>query len=457
MYNTFSGMIDFFQYLCAFVLTLSLLVVFHEFGHFWVARAFGVKVLRFSVGFGKPLWLTHFGPDNTEFVIAAVPLGGYVKMLDEREGDVAGDELGRAFNRQPIAVRTAIVVAGPLFNFIFAVFAFWGMFVIGLSGLKPVVGEVRTGSIAQLAGVVEGLEITAVDSRPTKIWTTVVDALVEAVIDGRKATIRVREDDMERSLTLNLTSLSIDALGERDLLGTIGVGVKRYRLPPVVGKVQSGLPADRAGMMAGDRIVAADGQAVEDWQQWIDMVRAHPMRTMAVTIERNNHTLTLALTPDSRASDDGITGFIGAANQLLEDMFARESYAMAPAFLKGVGKTWDMSWLTLRMIGRMITGQASVKNLSGPISIAQYAGRSAERGMATFLWFLGVVSVSLGVLNLLPIPLLDGGHLLYYAVELLTGGAVSESLQAIGQQIGVALLLGLTILVFYNDIVRLIG
>ena len=451
-------MSNFFEYLCAFIITISVLVVFHEFGHFLAARIFGVKVLRFSVGFGKPLWLKQFGKDNTELVVAAVPLGGYVKMLDEREGTVASHELDRTFNRQPLAVRTAIVVAGPAFNFIFAVVAFWVMFLIGVSGLKPIVGEVRTDSMAAAAGLVEGVEITAVEGRQTKTWTTVVDALVDAVVDGGEVILSTRENGVERSLILDLTALSIDDLGTGDLLKTIGISVRKYHLPAVIGDVQSGWPADRAGLIAGDRIVSTDGQAIADWGQWIEAVRARPTQMMKVIVERGDLMLTLALTPAHKVNDDGsVIGFIGAANQPPEGLFAKESYATGPALLKGVVKTWDMSWLTLRMISRIITGQASIKNLSGPISIAQYAGLSAARGFAVFLWFLGVVSVSLGVLNLLPIPLLDGGHLLYYMIEFISGESVSESAQAMGQQIGMALLLGLTILVFYNDIARLTG
>jgi regulator of sigma E protease len=454
-------MMDFFQYLFAFIFALGILITFHEFGHFCIAQKCGVKILRFSVGFGKPLWSRRIGKDQFELVIAAIPLGGYVKMLDEREGKVAESELDRAFNRKPLSQRTAIVLAGPVFNFIFAIVAFWFMFMIGLTGLKPIVGEVEMGSIAQQAGLNEGVEIIAVDSRETKTWVMVVDAFVNRIIDGGKVDIKIRDNSITRILSIDFEGLSIDDLAEQGLLNKLGITPKKYKVPAIVGDIHSGLPAHEAGLIAGDLIIAANGEIIEDWVQWVKYVQARPKHKIVIDIKRGNENLVLDLTPDEKIRDDGSTiGFIGAANQPIQhidEVFGKESYTFIPAFLKGVERTWDMSWLTLRMLGKMMTGQASVKNLSGPISIAQYAGDSAQGGVASFLWFLGIVSVSLGVLNLLPIPLLDGGHLLYYIVEFLKGSEVSESMQLIGQQIGFTLLLGLMILVFYNDIARLIG
>lgn len=454
-------MIDFLQYLLALIFTLGVLITFHEFGHFWVARKCDVKILKFSVGFGKPLWTRPFGQDRSEFIIASLPLGGYVQMLDEREGKVPESELNRAFNRKSLAQRTAIVLAGPVFNFIFAIVAFWLMFMIGLPGLKPIVGNVQEGSIAYQAGLNEGVEIIAVDSRETKTWTMVVDAFVNRIIDGGKVDIRVRDNSVVKILTVNLEGLSIDDMAEKGLLNQLGITPVKYKVPAIIGDVHSGLPADEAGLIAGDLIISANGEQIGDWVQWVKYIQAHPTQKITVEIKRENEILSLVLVPDKKVKDDGsVIGFIGAANQPIQDddgMFSKESYTLLPAFLKGVEKTWDMSWLTLRMLGKMITGQVSVKNLSGPISIAQYAGDSAKSGAAAFLWFLGIVSVSLGVLNLLPIPLLDGGHLLYYIVEFFKGSAVSESTQIIGQQLGFTLLLGLMILVFYNDIARLMG
>ena len=450
---------EFLQHLFAFVFALGVLVTFHEFGHFWVAQKCDVKILKFSVGFGKTLWSKRLGKDQFELIIAALPLGGYVKMLDEREGSVSGHELNRAFNRKSLAQRTAIVLAGPVFNFIFAIVAFWFMFMIGLTGLKPVVGEVENGSIAYLAGLNEGVEIIAVDSRETKTWTMVVDAFVNRIIDGGNVDIKVLDNSVARILTINLDGLSIDDLAEQGLLNKLGITPKKYKVPTMIGDVHSGLPADESGLISGDLIVSADGEKMEDWVHWVKYVQARPKQTINIEVKRGDEYLSIELTPDEKVRDDGsVIGFIGAANQPvkpLEEIFAKESYSFIPALNRGVEKTWDMSWLTLRMLGKMITGQASVKNLSGPISIAQYAGDSAQNGIAAFLWFLGIVSVSLGVLNLLPVPLLDGGHLLYYAVEFVKGSEVSESVQIIGQQIGFTFLLGLMILVFYNDIARL--
>jgi len=452
---------EFLQHLFAFVFALGVLVTFHEFGHFWVARKCGVKILKFSVGFGKPLWSRRLGKDQFELIVAALPLGGYVKMLDEREGKVAESELNRAFNRKSLSQRTAIVLAGPVFNFIFAIVAFWFMFMIGLTGLKPIVGEVEQGSIAYLAGLDEGVEIIAVDSRETKTWTMVVDGFVSKIIDAGKVDIKVRDGSVVKILTINLEGLSIDDLAEHGLLNKIGITPKKYKVPAIIGDVHSGLPADQAGLIAGDLIVSANGEEIGDWVQWVKYVQARAKQTISIEVKRGDEYLVMDLIPNEKIRDDGsVIGFIGAANQPvkpLEEIFAKESYSFIPAFIRGVEKTWDMSWLTLRMLGKMITGQASVKNLSGPISIAQYAGDSAQSGLAAFLWFLGIVSVSLGVLNLLPVPLLDGGHLLYYAVEFIKGSEVSESTQIIGQQIGFTLLLGLMILVFYNDIARLMG
>jgi len=452
---------EFLQHLFAFIFALGVLVTFHEFGHFWVAQKCGVKILKFSIGFGKPLWSRRIGKDQFELIVAALPLGGYVKMLDEREGNVAESELNRAFNRKSLSQRTAIVLAGPVFNFIFAIVAFWVMFMIGLTGLKPIVGEVEQDSIAYLAGLTNGVEIIAVDSRETKTWTMVVDGFVSKIIDAGKVDIKVRDGSVVKVLTINLEGLSIDDLAEQGLLTKIGITPMKFKVPAIIGDLHSGLPADKAGLIAGDLIVSANGEEIEDWVQWVKFVQARAKQIISVEVKRGGEYIVMDLTPNEKIRDDGkMIGFIGAANQPvkpLEEIFAKESYSFIPAFFRGVEKTWDMSWLTLRMLGKMITGQASVKNLSGPISIAQYAGDSAQSGLATFLWFLGIVSVSLGVLNLLPVPLLDGGHLLYYAVEFIKGTEVSESIQIIGQQIGFTLLLGLMILVFYNDIARLMG
>jgi regulator of sigma E protease len=452
-------MIDFLQHLAAFLFALGVLITFHEYGHFWVARKFDVKILRFSIGFGRPLWKKNFSRDNTELVVAALPLGGYVKMLDDREGDVSPGESHRAFNHKPVSQRIAIVIAGPLFNFLFAILAYWLMYMIGLTGLKPIVGEVRPDSIADAAGLESGHEIIAIDSRKTATWTMVADSLIDDVIDGGDVEMTIRDTYAnEYSLQVDLRGVSIDDLAEQGILERLGVTPEQVQLPAVIGEVQSGLAADKAGLKAGDRIMAVDGRQISDWLGWVTTIQARPGQELSVEVMRGEEYLVLTLRPEHRTTDEGrIIGYIGAASKPPASLFARESYALVPAFVKAVERTWDMSWLTLRMLAKMITGEASYRNLSGPISIAQYAGDSAENGLAAFLWFLGIVSVSLGVLNLLPVPLLDGGHLMYYLIEIVKGRPVSEAAQVIGQQIGLTMLLGLMVLVFYNDIMRLIG
>ena len=451
-------MIGFLQHLLAFVFALGVLITFHEYGHFTVARKFDVKILRFSIGFGRPLWKRRFGKDNTELVVAALPLGGYVKMLDEREGEVLPEETHRAFNNKPLQQRTLIVLAGPVFNFIFAIVAYWCMFMIGVHGLRPLVGEVEPGSIASVAGLGPDYEIVAVDGTATATWTMVADAMIDKIISGEPVSISIRQEHgIERETMLDISGISIDDLADSSLLEKIGITPRQFMVPAIVGEVHPGEAAARAGLRAGDKILAAGDMAITGWKQWVEVVQNNPETLLETEIERNGSIFKLDIIPAAKKNDDGkVIGFIGAANLPPEGMFAVESYTILPAFVRAVEKTWDMSVLTLRMLGKIITGQASYKNLSGPISIAQYAGDSAERGIAPFLWFLAIVSISLGVLNLLPVPVLDGGHLLYYLIEFIKGGPVPESAQIVGQQIGLILLLSLMVLVFYNDIVRLL-
>lgn len=450
---------EFLQHLLAFIFALGVLITFHEFGHYWVARRCNVKILRFSIGFGRPLWKRTFSNDNTELVVAALPLGGYVKMLDEREGSVPAAELDRTFNRKPLPQRFAIVLAGPLFNFLFAIAAYWVMYMVGINGIRPLVGAVEPGSIASDAGIRPNHEIIAVDDEATGTWTMVVDKMVDDVVDGKSVKLVLSSPGSGQSETwLDLSRVSIDDLAEAGLLEKLGITPRHYVLPAVVGGVQQGLAADRAGLMAGDEVLEVNGIAIGDWVEWVKYIQAHPGEQLSVLVARNNEQVVLQLTPERKVTENGETiGFIGAANKPPEGLFATESYSLLPAMFKAVERTVDMSWLTLKMLGKMITGQASYKNLSGPISIAQYAGDSAQSGIAAFLWFLAIVSISLGILNLLPVPLLDGGHLMYYLIEFVQGKPVSEATQLVGQQIGLFLLLSLMVLVFYNDIMRLLG
>ena len=456
-------MIDVLQSVLAFLCALGILITFHEYGHYWVARRCDVKILRFSVGFGRPIYKRLFGKDRTEFVIAALPLGGYVKMLDEREGSVEVQERDRAFNNKSLKQRMAIVLAGPIFNFLFAIFAYWMIFVIGAEGLKPIVGEIEKSSMAYQAGFEIDDQIMMVDGRNTPTWTAVFDVVVSEVVKGQETLFLVKDDmGVQKELSVNLGNISVDEMAGGGLLKKLGLKPKRQMIPAVIGMVSADGAAKQAGLLPGDKILAANGTAIKDWVEWVELIRSKPEETLSITLLRSGDELTLSLTPRLIRDENGKRiGRIGAGvdNSFERDksLLAKESYSIFPALLKGIDKTIEMSLMTLRILGKMIIGEASVKNLSGPITIAQYAGESAGLGLVTFLGFLGIVSVSLGVLNLLPIPLLDGGHFMYYLVEFVKGSPVSESIQIVGQQVGLALLLGLMSLAFYNDILRLIG
>lgn len=438
-----------------FVVALGILITVHEFGHFWVARRAGIKVLRFSVGFGKPLWSKTAGPDQIEYVIAAIPLGGYVRMLDEREGEVAPEELHRAFNRQSLSKRFAVVLAGPLFNFLLAIIAYWLIFVVGVTGMKPIVGAVAEDSIAAKGGVQSGDRIVAVGGRETPTWEVVVVSMLDDALDSGEVVIRVEPaqgaDEAQRMIRFDKIPEDLNRGG---LLDFIGIRPYRPVIPAVIGKLAPDGAAERAGIEVGDRVVSADGEPIENWEQWVDYVRARPGRTIAVGVERQGELIKLELTP---ARVEGDVGKIGAGvrlQEMPEELKAKVQYGPGEALLTATVKTWDMSILTLRMLGKMVTGDVSLSNLSGPLSIARYAGYSASIGFISFLTFLAVVSISLGVLNLLPVPMLDGGHLMYYVVEFFKGSPVSEAAQITGQKIGIALLLGMMLLAFYNDILR---
>ena len=447
----------------AFVVALGVLVTVHEFGHFWVARTLGVKVLTFSVGFGRALWSHRSREGETEYVVAMIPLGGYVRMLDESEGDVAEHERHRAFNRQPLSTRIAVVVAGPAFNFLFAILAYWCMYMIGVDGLRPIVAETVPGSVAEQAGFQPGDEMESVQGDEVETWQAAVQAIIAASLDDARIGVEVLDVGHRRQeRVIDLGAIVVDDLTRGRFFDRIGIAPAQPMLPAVIGRVEAGRPAQRDGLLPGDRVLQAAGQNVESWPDLVRMVRERPGEMLVVAVERDGARVTIRLTPDvEQAADGSRFGRIGAAvsepKGLMARYFVTERHDPWSALVKGITKTGDISGLTLRMLWKMVLLEVSVENLSGPIGIAEYAGASARFGLSRFLEFLGIVSVSLGILNLLPIPLLDGGHLLYYAVEFSRGRPVSETFRFVGQRLGIALLVGLMGLALYNDLARLLG
>ncbi len=448
--------------IAAFVVAIGVLVTIHEYGHFWVARRMGVKVLRFSVGFGKPLWKRVAGADRTEYVVAAIPLGGYVKMLDERDEDVPpGEDLNRAFNRQPVSRRIAIVVAGPAFNFLFAILAYWLMFMVGVSGVKPVVGEVVPASLAAEAGFQAGDRLISVGDRHTPTWELASLAILERSLEAGEVGVHVATEDGReyvRRLDLSDTRRLLD---EGPLLEKLGIEPWRPVLEPVLGDLVSGGAAERAGLQTGDRIVRSNGEPVETWQQWVAMVQARPDETLRLEVERDGRRLNVDVRTDTREENGRYIGMVGAHVDFdparFDHMRTTVRHGPVESLGRGVTRTWDMTTLTLRVLWRLVLGEASVKNISGPVTIAEYAGVTAVIGLSAFLGFLAIVSISLGIINLLPIPMLDGGHLLYYVVEIVKGSPVSARVEAVGQRVGILMIAMLMTLAFYNDIMRILG
>lgn len=450
-----------FDYLIPFALALGLLILIHELGHYLVARWCGVKVLRFSIGFGKPLIMRRAGRDQTEWALAAFPLGGYVKMLDEREGTVAPEELHRAFNRKSVYRRFAIVAAGPLANFLLAIVLYWGLFVAGTEELRPRVALSDTPAIAQAAGVRDGDLVVAVDHDPVASWQDLRWALLRHALDEREIVLRVRTlEDVEVFRRLELAGIAIDE-ANTDLIARIGLKPWRPEIPAVIGRVAEDGPAARAGLRSGDRVLAIDGQAVSHWTDLVLAVRKAPERSLPFELEREGVRLTLSIVPESAEENGERIGRIGVGVAGPApggvQMFGEVRYGPLEAASRAVRQTWETSVLSLKMIGRMFTGEVSWKNLSGPVTIADYAGQTAQLGLSHYLKFVALISISLGVLNLLPIPVLDGGHLMYYTAEIIRGGPIPERIMEIGQQIGLALLIMLMAFAFYNDINRLIS
>jgi regulator of sigma E protease len=444
----------------SFLVTIGVLVVIHELGHYAAARIVGVKILRFSVGFGRPLWVRRRGPDQTEWAIASIPLGGYVKMLDEREGDVPAAERARAFNRQSVGSRIFIVLAGPAANFLLAFLIYWLLFIAGLPGVKPVVGDAPQGSPAAMAGLSNGETIRAIGDESVHTWTDVRWLLLKEAVKRQAVDLEVESLGGSRSTRrLEMSAITKDDL-DRDFLGKLGLRPFRPAVPAVMGRVMPGSAAERAGISEGDRVVAIDGSAIGTWFDFTAVVSKSPGRTLELEVERRGRRYPMRATPEPVGEGESRIGRLGVAagpqlRQEYERMTTTVRYGPVAAVGQAAHKVYDLSIFSIKMLGRMVVGDVSWKNLSGPITIADYAGQSAQLGWITFLGFLALVSVSLGVLNLLPIPLLDGGHLVYYFAEIMKGSPVSEKTMEIGQRFGMALLLGLTFFAFYNDINRL--
>ena len=444
------------QTVIAFVVALGTLIAIHEFGHYIVAKWCGVKVLRYCIGFGKPIFSRRLGKDQTEWALAAFPFGGYVKFLDEREGKVAPAEAHRAFNRQPVWKRFAIVVAGPVANFILAIALYYGLFIHGIDEPKAIVAVPPVATLAAGTGFQDGDEVITLNGESIKSWTDLRWRVLQLAVARGTANLEVvNANGQRRALVLNLSSMSA-ADAEGDFMRKIGLSL--HRPSPSIGRVIPGGAAERAGFRAGDRIVSVAGSRAASGDQVIKAIRASAEKPLKFEVERDGALLQLTATPEAKV-DEATKEKIGRINAEIgaKVPMTNVSYGFLGSLPQAVEKTWDMSIFSLKMLGKMVTGEVSWKNLSGPVTIADYAGQSARMGAYYYLNFLALISISLGVLNLLPIPMLDGGHLLYYVVEILRKKPVSERVMEIGQQFGMGVLFVLMAFALYNDIQRLIS
>lgn len=462
--------------LIAFIITIGILVTIHEYGHFQVARWCNVKVLRFSIGFGKPLWKKTFGQDKTEFVLAAIPLGGFVKMLDERELKSEHDaaienaqyieqsvyseaELKRAFNRQSVWKRIAIVLAGPVANLLLAILLYWVLLMQGVTGMRPIIGEVEVNSLAASAGFKSGEVIQKVAGAPVKTWTDARWILLEQSLESKS----VEVETLDNNSDLNTHLLSFDGIDsdpEIDILKKVGLNMIKPILPPILGEILPDSAAQKSNFQANDKILSIDNVKVTDWESVVSTVKANPNQSLQFKIARAQEILTIAVIPEQMTENGKKIGRLGASvkidQSILDKLLIEVQYSPLEAFQKAIFKTWDTAIFSLKMLGRMLTGEVSIKGISGPVTIATFAGESANLGLTTFLSFLALVSISIGVLNLLPIPVLDGGHLMYYIVEIFKGSPVSDQTMLAGQKIGFVLLGLLMTIAIFNDFNRLI-
>lgn len=457
----------------AFIVTIGILVTIHEYGHFQVARWCNVKVLRFSIGFGKPLWQKTFGKDKTEFVLAAIPLGGFVKMLDERELKAEQEEnpqltqvkyseaeLTRAFNRQSVWKRIAIVLAGPLANLLLAIVLYWVLFMLGVAGTKPTIGAVASNSLAAQASMAAKETIQKINGEPVSSWQEARWILLEASLENKIVQIdAINENNELFQHTLSFVGVSKDA--EIDVLKKIGLTEYRPNIAAVIGEILPDSIAEKGGFLANDKILSIDGVAINDWEQVVNTVKSNPNKKLWFEIQRAEKILRIAAAPESIQDNGQTIGRMGASVKInqaeLDKLLVTINYSPLVGLQKAIIKTWDTSIFSLKMLGRMLVGEVSLKSISGPVTIADYAGKSANLGLKTFLSFLALVSISIGVLNLLPIPVLDGGHLMYYVVEIFKGSAVSEKTMLLGQKFGIAVLGSLMIVALFNDFYRLLS
>ncbi len=446
-------------YLAAFAVVIGVLIIVHEMGHYLAARWCGVKVLRFSVGFGRILWRREFGRDRTEWVLSVFPLGGYVKMLDEREGEVATAEVHRTFNRQGVGKRSIIVAAGPLANFALAILIYWAIFMYGSEELLPVLGTPPEGTPAAMASIRNGEQVTRVDGQPAATWNDLRWILLQKAADQDSVDLEVTNERNE----IAVRRLHLGVVGEQgwegDALEKLGIRFYRPDMPPVIGKVVAGSPGAQAGLHVGDRVLAVDGEIVATWMAFVAKVRDAAGRSLRLDLERSNANATVDVVPEAISEHGRRVGKIGVAvaetPESKREVRTFLRYGFFEAGYRALLETWDKSAFSLVMMGKMLTGEVSWKNLSGPVTIADYAGQSARLGLDYYLKFMALVSISLGVLNLLPIPVLDGGHLLYHMIEVVRRRPLSERFMEIGQQIGMSILFALMAFAFFNDLTRL--
>lgn len=448
-------MLDFIGYAASFVVTLGILVAFHEFGHFWVARRCGVKVLTFSVGFGRAIW-SRTAKDGTQYQVGLIPLGGYVRMLDERVDEVPAEQRDVSFNAQSVYKRFAIVAAGPVANFVLAIAVLWLMFGIGVPTVKPVIGQVESNSIAAEAGLQRGSEIVRVGNVDAYDWQQVQLGLMSAIGNSEVSMQLLNSDGDTVTKTLDLSDWQFDP-EQQSTFASLGIGVYQPDVYTEIDQVMAETPAEQAGLQSGDVVESINGEPLTSWQQLTDTVRQTPGQSLQLVVQRQGSRQQISVITGEREGPNGVIGYLGVVPKtepLPEGYVFNHQYGIVGGFVKGVEQTWDLMVISVQMIGKLLTGDVSVKNLAGPLSIAEGAGVSAGNGFVYFLSFLALLSVNLGIINLLPLPVLDGGHLAFFTIEWVRGKPVSERVQDVCYRIGAALVFAIMVIAISNDIVR---